>query len=369
VFSITLVWTDPPAETGAGRILVNDLDLTVTVTTADAASGYQEGTVIHANDLDEMDRVNNVENIIMSKDSSTPINLRVTVGGFNVPVTSRYNGQPFALVARGHWTTVAAAAPAPGELPLQTPAPRECFPATATVWRLGRDNKIDRIPMTDLHIGDLVAVQGGSFQPVFLFTHAVLHSPLPVVHLATSDTALDLSHHHLIPVRRNGTDMLVQAHHVVVGDMVLVATPPSPEALSVSETWKPVVARTLTHAVGAFAPLTLSGTIVVDGIAASCHSANPGDLPMTATHLLLLPFRLVYKAFPSVYMWLYPQPCVHSHPEREGAPWWLHTVRQWVSVKSRHALFHLFSPWSTPHSTAHTTPFSIRQQLGYSQSH
>ena len=63
--SITLVWTDCPGNPASNKLLVNDLNLGVTVT---ASTNTQQpvSTVYYPNDLQAADNTNNVEKTIIS---------------------------------------------------------------------------------------------------------------------------------------------------------------------------------------------------------------------------------------------------------------------------------------------------------------
>jgi hypothetical protein len=94
--TVTLTWTDPPAVSGAGIKLVNDLDLTVT-----APGG---GTVYFPNGVDRtsgVDHRNNVERAIIT--APAPGVWTARVSGFNVPGNASPGSttQPFALVIAG----------------------------------------------------------------------------------------------------------------------------------------------------------------------------------------------------------------------------------------------------------------------------
>ena len=95
-YVLTLAWQDYPGEVGAEKILVNDLDLTVT---------SPSGTVFYPNNLATNDRLNNVEFIEFAAPETGPYT--VTVHGYNVPETRPHGGQPFALVVRGPETSLA----------------------------------------------------------------------------------------------------------------------------------------------------------------------------------------------------------------------------------------------------------------------
>ncbi len=91
---VTLAYSDYPASAGAGKKLVNDLDLRVT---APGGSNY------FPNGFSGPDRTNNVEGIDFVPAVSGVYTVRVS--GFNVP----FGPQPYALVFSGGWEPVFAA--------------------------------------------------------------------------------------------------------------------------------------------------------------------------------------------------------------------------------------------------------------------
>lgn len=91
--TVTMAYSDYPGTAGAGKKLVNDLDLLVFDPT---------GRVYYPNGLSAADRSNNVEGLDFVPPVSGVYTVRVT--GFNVP-----NGpQPYAVVFRGGWVPVFA---------------------------------------------------------------------------------------------------------------------------------------------------------------------------------------------------------------------------------------------------------------------
>jgi len=84
--TLLLAWTDYPATAGAGKKLVNDLDLVLAT---------PDGSLRHANGYTTFDRTNNVEGIELAAPVSGVYTARVQA--FNVP----YGPQPYAFVARG----------------------------------------------------------------------------------------------------------------------------------------------------------------------------------------------------------------------------------------------------------------------------
>jgi subtilisin family serine protease len=82
---VTLVWTDPPAQTAAGQMLVNDLDLFV-----DGPGGR-----VFANGGAAADRRNNVEAIRIENPATGPYVVTVRAHRVN----ASFGAQPYALVA------------------------------------------------------------------------------------------------------------------------------------------------------------------------------------------------------------------------------------------------------------------------------
>ena len=102
-FRVTLVWTDPPSLTTAGRMLVNDLDLEVTINDGSGLVTYRGNRFIK--DISQpggnRDRINNVESVWLP--AGTMGNFTVTIhaddiSGDGVPNNLDMTDQDFALV-------------------------------------------------------------------------------------------------------------------------------------------------------------------------------------------------------------------------------------------------------------------------------
>jgi hypothetical protein len=85
-------------------------------------------------------------------------------------------------------------------------------------------------------------------------------------------TALRLTADHHLFVTRGGERLAVPSSQALVGDLVLVEG-----RLGASHQLEAIVAKSLVPGAGLFNPYTLSGSIVVDGVAASCHSSSALD--------------------------------------------------------------------------------------------
>jgi MYXO-CTERM domain-containing protein len=177
-----------------------------------------------------------------------------------------------------------------------------CFPATATVWLQDGSQKAIR----DVRLGDriMVARADGSlgYEEVYLNTHRDAVSSTPYVELAlASGRSLTLSPRHFIPVAAGPTSTWAEqiakgANEIAVGDIVWSR---ADDGRMVPDE---VAAVRTTVAVGAYNPLTMNGTIVVDGVVASAHSdwfldgIVSADAQTKVYQAILAPVRLAYRA-------------------------------------------------------------------------
>jgi hypothetical protein len=146
-----------------------------------------------------------------------------------------------------------------------------CFPADAVVTTLRGATRISA-----LKIGDkvLAARPDGStfFDDVYMFGHKDTTTAASFVRLETAGgAALRLTSDHHLFVTRGGERLGVPASQALVGDLVHVQG-----RLGASQL-EAIVAKSIVRGTGLFNPYTLSGSIVVDGVAASCHSSSALD--------------------------------------------------------------------------------------------
>eukprot|EP00741_Cyanophora_paradoxa_P023371 tig00000254_g22577.t1 len=189
----------------------------------------------------------------------------------------------------------------------------KCFPGNALVMVEG----VGARRISSLGPDDRVLVRrpdgSRAYEPVYLWGHRDPEARSPFVALRTAATGrlLRLSAEHYVPVSRGGApEVLVKASAVRPGDAVHVFTGAGAgEGSDVGgEFARDVVASvSVEEDVGLYNPYTASGTIVVDGVVASVHSAFLLDLPDSsclAPHLptlyqaLLLPARLAHAVLP-----------------------------------------------------------------------
>lgn len=171
----------------------------------------------------------------------------------------------------------------------------QCFPASSTV--VVRDQ--GRVPLSKLRTGDQILVMqrrrgpsqatgDGSdwaleFEPVISWLHHEPDVEMEVVQVCHSLGEVSLSLDHLLFARRKGDSCFegVKAREVCIGDHVLApwidGSIAEPEVTAVSRR----------RAFGAYCPLTASGSLLVDGTAASCYT-TPSDLTGSPAYAALL---------------------------------------------------------------------------------
>jgi len=164
-----------------------------------------------------------------------------------------------------------------------------CFPGTATVVTPNGPKS-----MHDVELGDVLRVvtSDGKLQwsPVCAFAHREATMVAPFVQLSTKTRQIALSHEHLIAIMRGNSIHHIPAGEVSVGTSLVACQ----QSGVYSDT---VVNVAVVHKQGIYAPFTLEGTLVVDGVAASCYAATRSH---TAAHAAMKPVR---------HMWLH-------HPEQ-----------------------------------------------------
>eukprot|EP00927_Polykrikos_kofoidii_P016321 TRINITY_DN17357_c0_g1_i3.p1 TRINITY_DN17357_c0_g1~~TRINITY_DN17357_c0_g1_i3.p1 ORF type:complete len:491 (+),score=39.28 TRINITY_DN17357_c0_g1_i3:60-1475(+) len=176
-----------------------------------------------------------------------------------------------------------------------------CFPGHALVEVRGRGP----IPVASVNVGDEVLVAKGVevvdmaahasnviYEPVLAFLHALRDSsPLDFITIVHSRGELRVSENHLVFAALAQNNVWAHRTGAVLrpGDRLL-AVSSAEVASSVSE----IVAihRNVTRA-GMFAPLTMAGTIVVDGVVASIYAAPALDVHLDhpSAHAAIFPVR------------------------------------------------------------------------------
>lgn len=159
--------------------------------------------------------------------------------------------------------SVAAPQPTSQTAPQPGPTPATCFSSMNTV----EVKDIGSILIGQLRIGDYVRGRNGSFTQVYGFGHRNHNLQTKLLQISFEDQAnsktengipLEISSTHLIFVKRNNKIVILPASDVVVGDVMSQGGKVIKEILQV-------------HRHGAYAPLTMSGDIMISGILASNH--------------------------------------------------------------------------------------------------
>merc|ERR1711879_650148 len=166
----------------------------------------------------------------------------------------------------------------------QVPGTAYCFAGDANVDVRGKG----ALAMQDLQVGDHVLVQQAgaklAYEPVLGFLHAT-RADEPTSHLVVSHPAgeLRVSPNHIVFIA-DGSDKL--AADLRVGDELAV----------VQGSGKVASIENKVGDKGMYAPLTASGTIVVDGVVASNYATHSSHtwIPHTSIHTAFFPLRLYH---------------------------------------------------------------------------
>jgi Hint module len=182
-----------------------------------------------------------------------------------------------------------------------------CFAPSSTVSIATPEGGEDKILMSQLRVNDRVLTGSGDFKKVIAFsTFSPVTESGPQQRsqylkiTLESSTFIQLTPSHMIYVK--GKKYPIEASNVRVGDYLIKK---SPQTLDVMEK---VVSVDSDNLQGGFAPVTEDGTIVVNGLLASCYS-NPRyqtseyvtilGIPVlhrqVFTHMLKSPVRLFCK--------------------------------------------------------------------------
>jgi len=150
--------------------------------------------------------------------------------------------------------------------------------------------------MRDVTVGDAVRVVGPTGQVEWSQVIGWLHrEPSNVgeyLRLTTSRRQVNISAEHLVATVKDGKIDFVKAQEVGVGTPILECD----TSTGTSSIWGNAVQKVEKYrAEGIYAPLTMAGTIVVDGVAASCYANTRSH---TAAHAAMKPMRTMWKHNP-----------------------------------------------------------------------
>lgn len=193
-----------------------------------------------------------------------------------IPTPPADTGSLFSPIEEPSMGPEASVEPPAVASPTPTNAP-VCFPASASVTVSDGSKKA----MSQLQLGDRVAVGGGLFSEVFMFTHRIAEGTHDFVKLdSESGASLRLTAGHFLPI--NGR--YVPASAAKIGDLVQLANGLSSRIVSIESV----------KDTGLYNPQTAHGDIVVDGIRASTYTTA---VEPRVAHALLAPLRAACDAF------------------------------------------------------------------------
>jgi hypothetical protein len=136
-----------------------------------------------------------------------------------------------------------------------------CFSEASTVQMLGKGT----VPMQDIHVGDRILTGQQKYQAVYALGHYNPSKPAEFVQIQTSGensaNVLEMTGDHLVFVQ--GKMNPVRADSIKVGDVLQGST--------MDESNKAVINVGTIQRNGLYAPLTMDGTLLVDGIKVSSY--------------------------------------------------------------------------------------------------
>lgn len=209
-------------------------------------------------------------------------------------------------------------------LPTATTGSSFCFSSVATVQVQGKG----ATSMKDLNVGDKILTGNQVYQTVYAFAHREHTKTIDFIQLHSKEHGmpLEISREHLVFLA--GKTNPVRADWVEVGDILQSGDHRGVEVSKITS-----IARQ-----GLYAPLTLDGTLVVNGIKASSYISLQKNAPEyvqlqngvqamsqhNLIHLALSPFRMVCMGLSSNL-------CQMN--EKDGMPsmvYWGIQVAQWL---------------------------------------
>ena len=174
---------------------------------------------------------------------------------------------------------------------------KSCFPAMAIVYTQNGKKRMD-----ELHLNDEVLVENQHYEKIIIFSHAANDQKGCFLSISTDGgKVLSLSPGHLVHVGEVG--QLKPAKDVKVGDVMFAFSGAKHEAGSL----RPVKVTEISKewfTPGIYCPHTPGGSIIVDGVLASCYT----DLMSpTLAHTLMYPVRMLHRVLPEDWFgWLMP---------------------------------------------------------------
>ena len=193
-----------------------------------------------------------------------------------------------------------------------------CYPESATFIDIHGRAK----PMDCLKVGDKVHVltkQGISLEPVVTFIHRqpeIMQEFLKITTLKKKKV-LKISEDHLLFVEKGGQPSIIPARDVSIGDTVYVRGDQDEVETDSVQSISSVYEK------GAYAPVTMSGTILVNDVHTSCYF---DVLSHEWSHTFMGIARAVYHVSPWMVQWL------SSIGQEDGFPGWCRLARKILTL-------------------------------------
>mmetsp|Transcript_42542 Transcript_42542/g.91830 ORF Transcript_42542/g.91830 Transcript_42542/m.91830 type:complete len:402 (+) Transcript_42542:101-1306(+) len=171
-----------------------------------------------------------------------------------------------------------------------------CFPAQALV----EEERRGIIPISEVKVGDVLMGQAGSSSRVIAMLHEDRTEVALYLRVRHSEGALEASPDHLIRALRRRSP-LGQGRYLHVDDewswVPMQDLRPGDLLENVAGTPIEVLEVSRKCLLGAFAPLTMSGSLIVDGVVCSCYAPPSAlNLSHSTCHSAMAPLRLLEAA-------------------------------------------------------------------------
>jgi len=189
-------------------------------------------------------------------------------------------------------SSIPSSSPTNSPAPTATPEVGLCFSESNLIKV---DDERGVIKMKDLRLGDYVLARNGKYEKVYSYGHFEPNTKAQYLEIFCSDNhhPLEVTENHMIFTSDNKA---IPASNLCVGDKII------------SGSGNPIVIKSIRRVirVGLYAPLTQSGTVVVNDVLASCYMAYESSdsmklvadykLPYQYTcHLFFAPLRMYCK--------------------------------------------------------------------------
>jgi len=175
-----------------------------------------------------------------------------------------------------------------------------CFSGDSFVTVEGNQKKL----LSEVKIGDRVLALNTKtnkmeYSDVYAFLDVDRTSSMEFVNIATSNGEISITAEHLIMSKRDGTAVFeaIAARRVLVGDLLQLANGEVVKIEKISSVFK----------VGAYAPATVLGTVVINDVVASCYAYTSHF----KAHAAMAPLRWLWETTPSVLIEETPKEGVH----------------------------------------------------------